>query len=482
MANLNSGRQLKSRLGARTMRLSAQASRRRRYLPFFLGILAVGIFLAFAGRNPRPPARPALDPPDANVSEQAASVARQPLDPPDANALEQEAEVLEDVVSSGTYAAEELDSSRADLPSAAFQPEGKREGLAAKTDVSTDLLGQIVAEWSQEQWTERAITLEDATEINQMFQQLSEDGIAAVPRIRDVLRGMEDVYFDGLIGGESVDHGSLRLGLFDVLGRIGGSEAVEVLFEQLQTTLDPVEIAVLARDLEAEAPGVYRDELFNAARDALKWQEQAPREERIDVGPLFELFQTYGDDDVVPDLEEAMATMAGWKQYGLLALAGLPQGIGIPSLVAHAVDPSRRGKPRSELPFQVLAQASAQHPEAGDALFDLAQSGQIPDDAWGLIADAVQGKELRFFYQYFDGIPSEESAPDVSGDEAPLVRSYYVEHSNVRYEQRLASANWSDDQIHQQLMLVDDLLAVTSNPSAVKALKDARASLLGDHD
>jgi hypothetical protein len=144
-----------------------------------------------------------------------------------------------------------------------------------------------------------------------------------------------------------------------------------------------------------------------------------------------------------------------------------------------AVDPRVPMERRWGLPFQMLAQASVEHPEAGEALMDLARSGQVPERAWGLVAAALQGMHLRFPLELFDGAPSEGGGEIVSAGEAPYLGQYETSSLDVRYDMRLVSATWSREAIDRQLALIDDLLGATASPAAGRALRDARASLLG---
>jgi hypothetical protein len=318
------------------------------------------------------------------------------------------------------------------------------------------------------------ITEEEAKEINRMVQELTEQGAAAVPAIGDLLRRRRDVDFDKLAGGGLIDYGSLRLALLDVLSQIGGDDALEVALEQLRATKDPVEIAMLALSLEQEDPWAYREEILKAAREALLRAGRVPPEERADVSPLFELFQAYGGLEVVAALEQGMPT---WWRYSLMALAALPDGEGVPSLVDEA---SAAGVPverRAGLPFQMLAQASIQSPEAAEALVNLARSGQIPDRAWNPVGSALKGMHFELPLRLFDGTPADGNGAPASGAEAPLLGTH--NGADMSYELRLASANWSEEQINRQLALIDELLDITESPAAVKALGEARGSLLG---
>lgn len=449
--------------------------------PLLLGIVGLGFLLVYLAQSSRPGPGPRPDAPGDVVSRRATEVSRLPDD------------------LRGTRSRQRAVSKPAmrertpDVRGASAQPEPTRGAVSAarRPPASTEeayesrhVSHELVADLLRVSQSDGGLTPEEAQAINEILRELAEQGTAAVPAIRDVLRQMEDVNFDELSGGDLVDHGSLRLALFDILSQIGGREAIAVSLEQLRETRDPVEIAMLARNLEAQAPGTYREEMLRAAHDALLRAGQSPREERADVSPLFELFQAYGGVDVVTDLERDIA--ADWWEYSLMALAGLPEGQGIPSLVAQAVDP----RVKAEFPLRMLAQASAQYPQAGEALVDLARSGKVPDGAWAAIGDALEGRHLQFPLQLFDGTPHEENGAEVPpadgtdvsnvGDvETPQLREYYIEYMNMRYEQRLVSTNWSDDQIGQQLALIDALLNATSNPAAARALREARASLQG---
>ena len=326
----------------------------------------------------------------------------------------------------------------------------------------------------------------DAAQVNQMLQDLRDQGGGALPAIREFLERMEDIEFGELnADGDLAESSSLRLALFDMLGEIGGGEAIDIAMAQLGMTGDPLEIAILAQKLEELAPGSYQPELLKAANEALRWAANAPREERPDVGPLFELLQAYGGPEVVRDVARETGQ---WWEYSLMALAGLPEGEGIPILIAEAYNPTVPLEHKSQFPVQMLAQAATQSPEAQDALLDLARSGGVPDSAWEVIADTLAGKHMQFPNQLFEGTQFEGfEATALEGDqtggsgvEAPQLRHYYIEYLNMSYDQRLASVNWSDEQIDQQLTLIDELLDATSSPVALSALEEAEQSLRGD--
>src|SRR4030095_10498353 len=101
------------------------------------------------------------------------------------------------------------------------------------------------------------------------------------------------------------------------------------------------------------------------------------------------------------------------------------------------------------------------------------------DQAWKTVGEALGGKGLRFSAKMFDGTPLAEDITGRSTGRAPRWKNYYIEQLNIRYEQELTSASWSVEQIERQAAMIDDLLKVTSSPAGVRALRQARDSLVG---
>jgi len=319
----------------------------------------------------------------------------------------------------------------------------------------------------------KVITAERATDINRMLRSLRSIGAAAVPAIGDFLRQGADVDFAEMSGGELVGHRTLRQAMIDTLREIGGSAAMAVSLEQVQRTSEPIELSMLARSLEGEEPGVHREALIQAIGNALQSTAEAPAEGLPDVSPLFDLLRAYGGEQAVAVLERSVPE---WGEYALIALAGLPDGAGIPSLTALA-GTADVPVANPALPFQILAQASVSYPEAGTALVDLARAGQIPDQVWSAIGEALGGKHLQFSGKMFDGTPLAENDTVGSGGRAPLWKSYYIAWLNIRYEQDVVSAGWSAEQVEQHIALIDDLIEATSSPAAVQTLQQVRALL-----
>src|SRR6266404_3004501 len=204
------------------------------------------------------------------------------------------------------------------------------------------------------------VTKEQAGQLKQGLQALIAQGSSGIPAIRRFLEQNVDVSF-AKEAAESAGAPSLRAGLLESLRQIGGPEAMALSRQVLQTTADPLEIALVARELEEMAPGQYRRDALDAARKTLAQAAEGNLEVK-DPSLLFQVLQSYGDAGAVADLERLAPQ---WNYYATLALAGLPSGEGIPALVRIAQDPTSAETGRYKLPLLMLAQMSSQYPDAG---------------------------------------------------------------------------------------------------------------------
>jgi hypothetical protein len=325
---------------------------------------------------------------------------------------------------------------------------------------------QLVAGLTQIDLKAGKMTPEQAGQWKQGLQQVIQQGAAAVPAIREFLERNQDLSFDGVKDGNLAGYPSVRAGLLDALQQIGGPEALELSLQTMRTTADPLEIALLARNLEQQAPGQYRQEALNAARETLSQAAQDKLTGR-DVAPLFQLLQTYGDANLLAELQKSLPR---WNYYATMALAGLPEGQGIPALVREAQDPST-GTGARTVALQMLAQGAAHYPEAATALIEQARLNQIPDSAWRQIGWVLGGDQYQFGSQFFD---STLATPSGAG-----VRTYHIEAGNQNFYTTPTLSSLSAEQVNQRRALIDQLLGVTSNPTAVQGLQRARALLSG---
>jgi hypothetical protein len=131
------------------------------------------------------------------------------------------------------------------------------------------------------------------------LESLAQLGTDALPVIRDFLARNADLEFVGEgRGRESLIPASLRLGLFDVLRRIGGPEAESLLGDVLRTTGRGLEVLTVSRMLEEMAPGKYRDIAIASAHELLANPIQVTNPSRLDRRSrehLLELLATLND-------------------------------------------------------------------------------------------------------------------------------------------------------------------------------------------
>jgi hypothetical protein len=309
------------------------------------------------------------------------------------------------------------------------------------------------------------ISQEQAAFIKDSLQQLSALGVSSVFAIRDFLERDLDLPFSRLPGGEKLQFSSLRAALFDVLKDIGGPEAIDATLQILGKTADPREVALLSRNVEQLAPGQYRSEVLQAARESIDFARSGALPDGEDVAPLFQVLSTYGNASVVPDLETAMPN---WNYYGALTLASIQDGAGIPALVKQLDDPGAVATRQNEVALQVLTQVSWENPVARDALISRAQSEQIPNTAWAAVADTLAGLQFEFGKPLSDGTSLQ---PKVN------LPQYQVGNGEQILFSTPTTPSFLEEQIGDRLRVVEQLLASTKNPVAIDALQKARETL-----
>jgi hypothetical protein len=320
----------------------------------------------------------------------------------------------------------------------------------------------LIARMAQSAADPRTLTAQGAAEWKQNLKSLVAQGESALPAIREFLAKNQDVGFDGPNGQALVGYPTLRAGLFDSLAQIGGPAAMQLMTETLAYTADPTDIAALARALEQQAPGQFRQEALDAARLTLD-QVAKGQVTVADVGPLFQVLQTYGDANVATDLA---ASLSKWPYYATMALAGLPDGQGIPALIQQLQQSQGTGSEARNLSLRMLSQLSAQYPDAASALLDQARQNQIPDRAWRQIATGLAGD------QFLMALDPSLTAPGSSS--VPGLKTYHMQQGNQNFYSLPLAEN---SQASQRLDLINQLLSATSNPAAVAALQNVRDAL-----
>ena len=301
----------------------------------------------------------------------------------------------------------------------------------------------VIARVGQPDFFTGGVSPEKAEELKRSFEQLVKEGAGAVPAIRAYLNRFQDIDFDSVGAGNQVGYSSLRMGMFDALRQIGTPEAMELSLQTLQTTGDPQEIAFLAKGLEKQLPpDQFRSVVLTAASETLALALSDQWNGR-NVTPLFEVLQKYGDQGVIGLLEKASSK---WNFYATLALAGMPDGAGIPALVRLAQDQASAAVRNGDFAVRPLAQAAMQFPEARASLLEQARLNQVPETAWPGIAASLAGNYIQYGNQLF-------------GSTAPPVV-------------------WSKEQIDLRLDLIGQMMAATTSPAGKQVLQSAHAQVL----
>lgn len=141
------------------------------------------------------------------------------------------------------------------------------------------------------------VTSEQASTFKKNLAELVAQGSSSVPAIQGFLDKNLDVEYEEVAGGDQLGYPSLRASLFDTLRQIGGPEAEGALLQTLKTTAIPSELLELAKDLDQQAPGQYRDQILNAAQEALNMASANQLGNNAEVGPLFRVFEIYGNQN-----------------------------------------------------------------------------------------------------------------------------------------------------------------------------------------
>src|SRR5258708_5104360 len=296
---------------------------------------------------------------------------------------------------------------------------------------------QIIGQLAQVDLSKGELTSEQAQAMAQNLKKLAQQGAAAVPAIREFLDRNQDMIFEDVKGAKEVGYSSLRAGLLDALKQIGGPEALGLMASTLQTTADPREIAMLARNLEEAAPGQFSQETLNSVRETLAQAAKGDLGKR-DVGPLFQVLQTLGDATVAADLQK---NAGQWNYYATMTLATLPEGAGVPALIDMIKDSTQAGSGKNNFALQMLAQISPQYPDAAAALLEQAKLNQIPDRAWRQIATGLSGDQYQFAKDLTDGSVPARSLSDL--------KFYHIEYGNQNFYSTPVTMNWQEEEINQ---------------------------------
>ena len=158
---------------------------------------------------------------------------------------------------------------------------------AERTAVARELVKQL----SEVGMQPGGITPEIAAKWNRDLESLVEQGTAAIAPLDEFFQSKADERFDtgktNLLG-----EPSLRMAFIEVLFNIPAPENVELQGRLLQDTSDPAEVALLARQLEAQDPGKYHDLIVYQAQVASDQANHGQWPGR-DTKPLLEILRNH---------------------------------------------------------------------------------------------------------------------------------------------------------------------------------------------
>ncbi|MCX6923822.1 MAG: hypothetical protein NT154_11545 [Verrucomicrobia bacterium] len=282
--------------------------------------------------------------------------------------------------------------------------------------------------------------------------QLVQHGAAAIPAIREFLDKNIDLDF-GVAGRQMLGYDSACLAMLDALAQIGGPEALGAI------------IAALAKNFEQLEPAVHRPELLEAARQALAMAGQGQLA-GTDVAPLFEVFQNCGDASVSAELRK---NAEKWNYYSMVALAQLPEGVGIPELVSIVQGEGSSSSAARTPALEMLAQAAAQSETARNALLEQAKQNALTPYNWATLQLILAGDRVGYRNSGYD--------PALAGLNLNEMTASHISSGNQNFFTAPPAGGLTAEQANAQSALIDQLRAVTTDPAGLQVLERARQML-----
>jgi hypothetical protein len=300
------------------------------------------------------------------------------------------------------------------------------------------------------------ITAEQAQKWSDNLQQLIRHGPSAIPAIRQFLTQNKDANYAGVSGADALGYNSLRSAMLDALAQIGGADSTQAMLEIMQGSVFPRDIAVLAKDLEAQGPGQYQQAILDAVHQQLSWGAM----DQLNGANVLPLFQVLANEaahgaDVSADLKR----FAGkWPYYAAITLASLPEAAGVPNLTL-IVQGAVSGDPAAAA--LALAELAPKNQQALSALLDMAKAGQLSDSTLAQMAPYLAGREFQLGLTTADGYMTSHVA------------------GNQDFSTFDSSETLTATQVSQRLAIIDQFLQAipTSDVSALEALQQQRNTL-----
>jgi hypothetical protein len=304
------------------------------------------------------------------------------------------------------------------------------------------------------------IAAEQAQTWKESLQQLILQKATSVPAIQQFLAQNLDASYAGVSGADALGYNSLRAALLDALAQIGGAESIQAMLQILQTSIFPTDIAMLAKTLDAQGPGQYQQAILDAVRQQLSLGA-LDELGGANVLPLFQVLATEAASGAKLDTDLTQYAEK-WPYYSSIALAALPDGAGVPSLIqlAQGTVPGNQAAAAQE-----LAELAPQNTQALSSLLDLAKSEQLPDSILVQLAPFLAGREYEL------GPPQDPTAGGYL--------TFHMANGNEDFSASDASGTLTQAQITQRIAIIDQLLQVipATDPATQDALQGQRNAL-----
>jgi hypothetical protein len=312
---------------------------------------------------------------------------------------------------------------------------------------------QLIAELLEISAIDGPITADKGEKFKRNLEELIKQGAASIPAIRELLDKKIEYDFADVSGAEQIGYASLRASMIDALKQIGGPEAQEAMVQVLQTSALPSELLEIAKNLDQDAPGQYRDQILNAARESLAIAA-TNQYANVELGPAFRILQNYGAANTTADA--AKNEPANFNNA--INLANMPEGQGLAALVQMAQNPSSASG--QTIATEMIAQLAGQNSKAVDALMQMAQNNQISNGTWEKLAPILGGDQFQIANSPAQNSSSDPNAPQ---DGFTIINSATTA-----------------DQINQRIALIDKFLSIVPSDSAAAAsLRNQRNLLSG---
>ena len=228
-----------------------------------------------------------------------------------------------------------------------------------------------------------------------LLEQLAQAGAPALPVVQGYLHSGADITY--MPAGskptrnlksltDALAPATLRFGLFDVIRQIGGTEAEQILVENVASTKRGIEVVYLTQLLEEMSPGTHKEVILAATRSLLAGSAGVERDH------LFSVLQRFSDTSYVATAKEQVIQSDGKVDRG--ALRYLQQTLGEQSVAvaAQMYQDSRLSEPGSKEP---LARVALAYVGANDQAMELYHAAVLdpalqPDQKRELVEDLNQ--------------------------------------------------------------------------------------------